>query len=283
MTKKERIIVPIIGVILLIVFTFTDLPISMALYTKNLFGRIFEVVGELPFAFLAMLACMMLFRFRSKKTKGISVLLGIVFGLITALFAVMGGFMAWNYLHENIEGVPQILALLFAVLLLAGGVMIARSVPREKSREAVTYAIIAIIYFLAVIIIMNVIKGIWGRMRIREMTDPLTQFTPWYVITSRGGFDNAYASFPSGHAMNAAGSILLCLLPSFVPCLYGKVTLMKTVAYIWMAVIAVSRIVMGAHFASDVTVGLLLSLLLFEVIRSIVCNKRKIQMPKEKS
>ena len=63
MTKKERIIVPIVGAALLLVFTFTDLPISMALYTKNLFGRIFEVVGELPFAFFATFAFVLLFRF----------------------------------------------------------------------------------------------------------------------------------------------------------------------------------------------------------------------------
>lgn len=279
MTKKERIIVPIVGAVLLLVFTFTDLSISMALYTKNLFGRIFEVVGELPFAFFATFAFVLLFRFRSKKSKGISILLGIVFGLLAALFSLMGGFMSWNYLRENIEGAPQFLALLIAALLCGGAVLLARCVPREKAREAVTFAIIAIVYFLAVIIIMNVIKGVWGRMRIREMTDPLAQFTRWYVITSRGGFDNAYASFPSGHAMNAAGSILLCLLPSFVRGLAGKETLMKVIAYVWMGLICLSRVIMGAHFASDVTVGVLLSLLIFEVVRTIVCKKRKIKMP----
>lgn len=280
MTKKERIIVPAVGVVLLAIFTFTDLPISMALFTRNSFGRVFEVVGELPFTFFAIFAFTLLYRFRSQKSRGASIALGIVFWLFTALFSLMGGFMCWNYLHENIAGAPQWIAIVIAAVLCVGAVLLARGVPLENARAAVTFAIIAIIYFAAVIVIMNVVKGIWGRMRIREMTDPLVQFTRWYVITPRGGFDNAFASFPSGHAMNAAGSILLCLLPAFVPGLAGKEALMKTIAYIWMALVAASRVVMGAHFASDVTVGVLLSLLIFEIIRSIVCKKRKIQMPK---
>lgn len=279
MTKKERIIVPCIGAVLLAIFTFTDLPISMALFTKNLFGRIFEVIGEVPFAFFAVFSFALLFRFRSKKTKAGNIVLGIVFAILTAAFALMGGFMTWNYLHENIAGAPQFLAVLFTLLFGAGAVLLSRSVPPEKAREAVTFAIIAIIYFVAVIIIMNVVKGFWGRMRIREMTDPLSEFTRWYVITPRGGFNNEYASFPSGHAMNAAGSILLCLLPSFVPKLYGKETLMKAIAYAWMIIVPVSRLVMGAHFASDITVGVLLSLLIFEVTRTGISKARKLQLP----
>ncbi len=280
MTKKERIIVPIIGIALLAVFTFADLPISMALFTKNLFGRVLEVVGELPFTFFAIFAFALLFRFRGKKSRGVYVGLGILFALLAALFAAMGGFMCWNYLHENGVPLPQPFAILIALALGGGAMLLSRCVPQDKKRESVTFAIIAIIYFVSVIVIMNVVKGVWGRMRIREMTDPLTQFTRWYVITPRGGFNNAYASFPSGHAMNAAGSILLCLLPSFMPALAGKETVLKVIAYVWMVLVAFSRVIMGAHFASDVTVGILLSLLLFEVVRTIVCNKRKIEMPK---
>lgn len=279
MTKKERIIVPIVCVALLGVFTFTDLAFSMALFSKNLFGRFFEVVGELPFAFFSVFAFALLFKFRTRISKSAGIVTGIVFGLLAALFSVMGGFMTWNYLHENIENAPQFIAVIFAAALLAGAYLLARRVPKEKSREAITFAIIVIIYFVAVIVIMNLLKTIWSRMRIREMTDPITQFTRWYIITDHAGFDNAMASFPSGHAMNAAGTILLCLLPSFLQGLSGKVTLMKIIAYVWMVLIGISRVIMGAHFASDVVVGIMLSLILFEVIRVIICNARKTKLP----
>ena len=170
MRTKERITVAAIGVALMAIFTFTDLPISMALFTKNIFGRIFEVIGELPFAFLAVFAFALIFRFRSKKNKAVSILLGILFGLLTVAFAVMGGFMTWNYLQENIEGAPQFIAIIFTLVILVLAWLMARGVPAENGHKAVTFALIAIIYFVAVILIMNLLKGIWGRLRIREMT-----------------------------------------------------------------------------------------------------------------
>ena len=278
MSKKEKIIIPIIGLILLSIFTFTDLQISQALFTKNIFGRFFEVIGELPFAFMAVFGFALLFRFRSRKNKVISILLGILYGIFSLLFSVMGGFMAWNYLHENVEGVPQPIAFLFTILILVAAYFLTRLVPKEKAKEAVTFAVVAVFYFIAVIIIMNVLKGIWGRMRIREMTDPITEFTRWYVITNRGGFNNIYASFPSGHSMNAAGTILLCLFPTFIPKLQGKEFSLKIICYSYMVLCAISRVVMGAHFASDTTMGILLSLLIFEVVLTIVCKIRKTQL-----
>ena len=112
-------------------------------------------------------------------------------------------------------------------------------------------------------------------MRFREMTDPLTQFTPWCQICSRGGFSDIYASFPSGHSMNSAAIILLLLFPEFMPQLEGKKTLLRVIVYVWAVLVGSSRVMMGAHFASDVTVGILLSLALFELIRIIVYKIRK--------
>lgn len=166
MAKTERRIVYAVGLALLAVFTFTDLQISMAVATKPVWARVFEVVGEIPFTTLTIAACAMLVRFR-------------------------------------------------------------------------------------------------------EMTAPLEQFTRWYQIVPRGGFNNIYASFPSGHSMNSAGVILLMLLPPMIPALRGREKLLHACVYVWCTVVGISRVFMGAHFASDVTVGILLSLTIFEVLRAI--------------
>ncbi len=52
MEKKERRIVFAAGLVLLLIFTFTDLQISMAIAKKPTWARIFEVVGEIPFTTL---------------------------------------------------------------------------------------------------------------------------------------------------------------------------------------------------------------------------------------
>lgn len=275
MVKKERICVFGIGLALLAFFTFTDLQISQLVFTKNLYGRVFEVVGELPFLFLSATAACLLFRFRAKPNRVAGVLLGMLSAVLAILIAGMGGFMTVNYLADNMgRDLPGFLAALSGMAILAPAVLLAWSVPEERGREAVTYAIIAIVYFVAVLVVMNGLKSIWGRMRMREMTDPLAQFTPWYVINGRAGEFNKYASFPSGHTMNSAAVILLSLLPMFLPSLQGKEKRLRAAAYVWIVLVGSSRVVMGAHFASDVTVGALLSLALFDVISRLIIRLR---------
>lgn len=274
MKKRERFIVFGAGLLALLIFTFSDLQISQVLFTKNLYGKFFEVVGEIPFVFLTLFGCCLLFRFRPKKNLIINIGSGIFSGVFIAMFTLMGGFMTLNYLSENLGEVPSIVGVLIGALLLGAAIFCASKTPKESAHKAVTYGIIALCYFMLVIIVMNSLKATWGRMRIREMVDPIAQFTPWYVITNRGGFDNMYASFPSGHSMNSAAIILALLLPSFVPALAGKDKIIKIITYAWMCLVGSSRVVMGAHFASDVVVGIMLSLALFEISRAVISKVR---------
>lgn len=270
MEKKERRIVFAIGLALLLIFTFTDLQISMAIARKPAWARVFEVVGEIPFTTLTAAACALLFRFRTRKNPALGVLAAAGSGVLFAAIAAMGGFMTYNYLRENLAHVSPVWAVVIGLAIAALGIGIARAVPEENRALALKYAATALLYFLLVILIMNSIKTVWGRMRFREMTDPIHEFTRWYQIVPRGGFNNIYASFPSGHSMNSAGVILLMLLPPMIPALRGREKLLRVLVYVWCAVVGVSRVFMGAHFSSDVTVGVLLSLAIFEVLRSVL-------------
>jgi len=275
MSKKERwIVFPAVAVLLMIATVF-DLRISQAVYGKNLFSTVFEVLGEAPVQFLALFGAVTLLRFRSRKTKWGSGLLAVAYGILAAAFAFMFGFATINYVNENIaHELPIVVSLLTALVGLALAILLARAVPKERAREAVTFAIIAIVYILLIVILMNSIKSVWGRLRMREMLDPASEFTPWYEVHFRGGFDNRFASFPSGHTMNAAGVILITLLPTIFETLKGKETLLRIVAYGWVAIVGFSRIVAGAHFATDVLFGILLSYALFEGTRAAVTNLR---------
>ena len=76
----------------------------------------------------------------------------------------------------------------------------------------------------------------------------------------------------------AVGLAPLLLLPA----LAGKEKTLHTIVYVWCAVVGISRVFMGAHFASDVTVGVLLSLTIFEVLRAILYRKERMQEPAAK-
>lgn len=273
MGKQEKKIVFSIGIVLLILFTFTDLQISMAVAVKPSIAKILEIVGEIPFTLLAACGSVLLVRFRDRKSilKNIAALIGG--GALFLLFSFMGGFMTWNYISRNFGTIPTALAAVIGLLAAAAAIGIAMQVPEENRKQALRYAATALLYFLIVIVIMNSLKTVWGRMRFREMTDPLNEFTRWYQICGRGKFDDAFASFPSGHSMNSAGVILMILLPDLIPALEGKGKMLRIFAYIWCVTIGFSRVLMGAHFASDVTVGVMLSLLIFEILYTFLYRK----------
>ncbi|NLI54487.1 MAG: phosphatase PAP2 family protein [Clostridiales bacterium] len=275
MTRKERwIVFPTVAALLLVATGF-DLRISLAVYGKNLFSTVFEVVGEAPIQFLALFGALTLLRFRSRKTRAVGAALAAAYGLLAAAFAFMFGFATINYINENIvRELPAFVSLATALAGLGLAIWLTCAVPKERAKEAVTFAVIAIVYALLIVIVMNSVKGIWGRLRMREMLDPAGEFTPWYEIHFRGGFDNRFASFPSGHTMNAAGMILITLLPGVFTNLKGKETLLRVVAYGWAAVVGFSRVVAGAHFTTDVLFGVLLSYALFEGTRAAVTKVR---------
>ena len=80
----------------------------------------------------------------------------------------------------------------------------------------------------------------------------------------------------------AVGLALLLLLPPMLPALAGKEKTLHTIVYVWCAVVGISRVFMGAHFASDVTVDVLLSLTIFEVLRAILYRKERMGDPAAK-
>lgn len=93
MEKKERRIVFGIGLVLLLIFTFTDLQISLAIAKKPAFARVLEVVGEIPFTILTLAGCGMIVRFRNRESVVKKTAAVIGGGVLFGLFSLMGGFM----------------------------------------------------------------------------------------------------------------------------------------------------------------------------------------------
>ena len=72
-------------------------------------------------------------------------------------------------------------------------------------------------------------------------------------------------SFPSGHTGNAACALLLGVLPVICQKLKGKENLLFFIGVIFTLIVAFSRIIVGAHFLTDVTIGMSVTFLI-EVI-----------------
>lgn len=104
--------------------------------------------------------------------------------------------------------------------------------------------------------------------------DDRAYFMPWWqpgktlrdTLVDAGVAAEEFKSFPSGHTANASSMMLLCLLPHLSTKLHGKQNILFLIAVIWTSLVAASRIVMGAHYLTDTTVGFATGFIIFIVL-----------------
>ena len=117
-------------------------------------------------------------------------------------------------------------------------------------REFVPMAISLILLIIILDFTVSVMKLTWGRTRFNNLSSE-AEFTEWYIINGNGS-DHSRQSFPSGHTAAAW---------SFLPLLFlvknkeidnkKKLTLIMSVIGFGLFV-AISRVLRGSHYASDV-------------------------------
>lgn len=119
-------------------------------------------------------------------------------------------------------------------------------------------------------LLINIIKVPWGRARMRLIasTGNASYFTPWWKagsslknqLVAEGVSSDEFRSFPSGHTACAACAMLAALLPTVSKRFRGKEKRLGLSGALWTAIVAFSRLRMGAHFLTDVTMAWLVTL-----------------------
>jgi membrane-associated phospholipid phosphatase len=263
MNKKLTLLILLIALVGLVAsLTIYDLPISQALYSQhNLFGRFFEAFGELPGFLIGAFCFAALYELRGRRNKLIRTAVGIGFGIAVVLICFIAIVNTAAYLDLAYSALLSTIAVVVAGLLWFLAKQAAKTQPEALWRAA----LVGTILFVLTGLLVNTIKIEWGRERYRSMTDPADQFTTWYEIQTRS-IDNEYKSFPSGHSATAAVTLWITLLPTFIPGLKGREILLAAIAGLWTLLVMLSRIIVGAHFATDTLAGFLLTLFLFMLL-----------------
>ncbi len=279
MFSKKTIYTYLIGFgVLMVVFAFTDLAISKALFNiESPFGRFFESFGEVPSSLTGALACgILLFNIKSTGGKGVAIRIPVALGLVFGAFS--SGMFTTMYLLENFLPVAICVMLVVVGASIFAGIRVKRLSPEKREAFRRVAIVGAWLFFLAVLVI-NIIKPLWGRVRFREMAEPFENYTRWFfpqLFKFRGVVEDP-GSFPSGHTANAAVIFIITLFPLLFDKLKDKKVLLTVIAAVWTILVALSRIVMGAHFASDVLMGATVSLCIF----MLLCRKCKVSELKQ--
>ncbi|RDY27692.1 PAP2 family protein [Romboutsia weinsteinii] len=269
MKKGYKFCLSIVGIILL-VFAFTDMNISNAIYNpESKFGLIFEAIGEFPAAIIATFCTVSLMLTRDKD-KSIKYNLGTV-GYIVLLifFSFMAAMLPVKYLHGSKALIPVLM-----VIYILASYMIAKKYASTHKEELRRAAIVGVLTFVFVIIAFNSIKFLWGRERYRHMIEvgSFAGYSMWFIPQGFAS-GNEFMSFPSGHSANSAIMVWITLIPTFVTSLKDKKNLFIGFAGLWTILVPISRIVVGAHFASDVTMGVTITLVIFTLLKNKYINK----------
>ena len=266
------------GIILLsmmVVGSIWDYSISKAVYNPdNPFGLFFAGFGEYPAAMGFVAAGAMLLSARNKEKRIICVIQIILGCWFILSGAVMAAALPKGYLE-----IPTVLCIVISLLctaLTAGGVA---WLCKEADRKTVIrVAAIFLLVIFADILVVNLIKIPWGRARMRLVAvDDRAYFMPWWqpgktlrdTLVAAGVAAEEFKSFPSGHTANASSLMLLCLLPHLSTKLHNKQNILFLIGVIWTCLVAASRIVMGAHYLTDTTVGFATGFIIFIVLYSL--------------
>ncbi|MCD8067610.1 MAG: phosphatase PAP2 family protein [Lachnospiraceae bacterium] len=128
---------------------------------------------------------------------------------------------------------------------------------------------VALVFSLTILgqlLLVNVLKVLWGRPRMRlVVSDARAYFMPWLqpdtslrnTLTAAGVAADEFKSFPSGHTADAAMAMLLAALPRIRPELEPYRKGLFWFGFIIACVTGFTRIIMGAHYLTDVAAGFL--------------------------
>ena len=293
---------------LLIIATFLDLQISNILasgglesgkyYTSNIFGRIMECIGSFPIFFLGAFACLIFmhhfYQFKDARR------------LLSLLFLLIGFGLIFYFYHDTMKYIARFITnqhtvkdylyswwgLLVMITLslstTAIGVIFYHKVSFENNRKLFNFAFV-IIGTCVLYMIINLIKGPVGRMRFRAMTligNDFSYYTPWYVISDAKEAVEAlypgvvssdgFKSFPSGHTFSAGTIYALICLPDVFERFNNKKwrVLWYVIPICYTGIVALGRIVAGAHFMSDVLIGGTLAYFGAELFRYIFITRK---------
>lgn len=269
-------------VVMLVVGTFADYQVAQAVYAPhNPLVVVVSTLGLVPMAYPGCLLLGVLAQrsLASRKAPALRVAgsvlcvaLALLFGaLVTrALLSVLEGF-------GGITGTELPTAARMGVGAVVGAGLCAVGFGAGKANDARDLArnvLAVIIALVATFVLVEVVKVLMSRPRPRVVLAGYEGigFSPWYrkfsgaseLMAAHDLGKDAFKSFPSGHSLQAAAFLTSFYGLSLVyPSLQGKLGAALVAEVVCALAVMACRMILGAHFLSDVSVGALISVAAF--------------------
>jgi len=266
-----------------------DYEINDTIYHPNSFyGKLFACIGVAGgFILYSFYGGYLLSDAIYHKEKGILKILFIVVGIalmIASIFYSGKELTGYNGLRLN----NKYLGILFISPLYLAIDVFGFLQGKKNDNDSLCWIILGmgIVILLANGVVINVIKALMHRPRYRMLIHNdcgLTQadFRNWFETFSDyktyidlGIAKDEFRSFPSGHTCSANLLMMgLCNLCFFDKKLKNKRMLLTIIGLAWVVLTGFSRMLVGAHYLSDVSFGFLIGFIFYCIQNEILENK----------
>lgn len=270
--KKQIVIHTLIGCFLigiLIAASFIDQKFAEYVYIGDGISVVGTVLGKLPAWIFFVVGASILMRGSIAKVKSdrSRIPLSIFYTIL-----LVGGAMLLGYsiVEDVISGLYK-----YIVAVLIGGcvslliIMLSTKFTPEIIVRLKKWSILTIITVGIILLLTTIIKFSWGRARYLEIITGDNVFTTWY---SPQGFTGG-TSMPSGHTALAGAMFLLPFMFLSLPKMAAYAPSATALALLYVIFIAVTRLLGGYHFLSDVTVAAIISYVTTFICGNILFGK----------
>lgn len=292
MTRTSGLVLLALLVTAWLVGSCFDQSISHELAVKtNAFGRFFAAYGAAPAFLAAVVAGALLVQFggwgqfppgsdsaRPTQRKAVRASLTVIGVALTAVALGCLIVVPAHYWELPLWGRTVV-----ALILVGATWWATRWVAAEADpRLALRVALILIAVVIAEMLVVTLLKVGWDRPRPRLALWGEGQFAPWWApgieseadLLAGGVPSDEFKSLPSAHTANAAVAMALPLLSLLRPTWARLAPLLLWIGALWTAAVALSRVVLGAHYVTDTALGAALTLGLLLLISHLVLRRR---------
>ncbi len=237
--SKLIFILIIIWVILALIFGFTDLEISKAVVDINSPWGIFgDKYGGIPGYGLIAIALSVLIGGFNQNIKAQKIPAYIIIGIGITLLIIGLFFNIKELIFDG--GTISICLIIFLKMTFN----------KDWAKYRKISTVITVLAILNPLLFVRITKVLCGRVRFYDLTYPsFFEYTPWFLPP---GPTSSGRSFPSGHTAMSFMLLPLLILVKDLKWKDIRRILVTILVLGWAIFVGLSRIVIGAHYASDV-------------------------------
>ncbi|MDD4003479.1 MAG: phosphatase PAP2 family protein [Clostridia bacterium] len=269
----------------LIVCGFYDLEISKALFRIKNFGWFFSGIADFPisigliFSFAILYAYFPLEKSKVLILKALSVV-GILIGCILFWIKIQTYYGLVTVLFKYFTPV------LFASVSAAAIILLSKLLKADFVKKMLIFAIYTIALILIVRFFAGVIKLLWQRLRFMNIDqNTFAGFTPWWLpqFTTSGRQhlvvgsyykNETFMSFVSGSTAAAGNLFAIIMLPEIFKKLKKLSPLLYIVPMLYCLLVSISRVIIGAHYITDVIASIILSYFLALILKNVCLTQK---------